>query len=76
MIVWLREQQGDHLLSLNGLLGDDDRRLEVPADLFDRHRFLLNGDNPFDHLDGRTPRLVTESLYIKRRATSNGASSD
>ena len=73
---WLRKQQGDHLLSLNGFLGDDDRRLEVPADLYDRHRLLDNGNNPFDRLDGRLPRLVTESLYIKRRGASPKAKED
>jgi DNA adenine methylase len=67
---WLRSQQGDHFLSLNGFLGDDDRRLEVAADLYDRHRLLANGENPFDRLDGRSRRLVTESLYIKSRSSS------
>ena len=62
---WLRQQQGDHVLSLNGFLGDDDRRLKVPTELYDRHRLL---DNGFDRLNRRTPRLVTESLYIKRRS--------
>ena len=64
---WLRKQQGDHLLSLNGFVGDENRMLDVPTDLYDRHRLLDNGDDPFDRLEGRTPRLVMESLYIKRR---------
>jgi len=76
LFAWLREQQGDHLLSLNGFLGDDDRRLEVPADLYDRHRLLDNGVNPFDRLDGRMPRLVTESLYIKRRGAPSKTKED
>jgi DNA adenine methylase len=64
---WLRKQKSDHLLSLNGFVGDENRMLDVPADLYDRHRLLDNGDDPFDRLEGRLPRLVTESLYIKRR---------
>jgi DNA adenine methylase len=62
---WLLQQQGDHVFSLNGFLGDDDRRLKVPPELYDRHRLL---DNGFDRLNRRTPRLVTESLYVKRRS--------
>jgi hypothetical protein len=40
----------------------------VPTDLYDRHRLLDSRDNPFDRLEGRTPRIVTESLYIKERS--------
>ena len=68
---WLRKQQGDHLLSLNGFLGDDDRRLEVPADLYDRHRLLDNGNNPFDRLDGRDASTGHgEPLYQAARCSS------
>jgi DNA adenine methylase len=73
---WLRKQQCDHFFSLNGFLGDEDRRLKVPADLYDRHRLLENGYSPLDHLYGRKPRLVTESLYIKRRCGSPTAVDD
>lgn len=70
---WLRQQQGDHLLSLNGFSGDDDRRLKVPTELYDDHRLL---DIGFDRLNRRTPRLVTESLYIKRRGAATKAEED
>jgi DNA adenine methylase len=67
---WLRKQQCDYFLSLNGFLGDEDRRLKVPADLYDRHRLLENGYSPLDHLYGRKPRLVTDSFYVKRKAVA------
>ena len=61
---WLRKQQGDHLLSLNGFLGDEDRRVEVPTDLYDRHRLLDNGNNPFDRLDGEDASTGHERASI------------
>jgi site-specific DNA-adenine methylase len=62
---WMRHQKGACLLSLNGYLGDADRRLDVPPDLFDEHLLLENGVNGFDRLGGGTPRPVSESLYIR-----------
>lgn len=62
---WLSHQRGACLLSLNGYLGDADRRLDVPPDLFDQHLLLDNGLNTFDCLGGETPRPVTESLYVR-----------
>lgn len=67
---WLRRQPSSYFLSLNGFLGDEDRRLEVPPDLYDEHLLIENGDNPFDRLAGREPRQVIESLYIRRRGSS------
>ncbi len=46
---WLRRQEGDYFVSLNGFLGDEDRRLQVPADLYEEHLLLDNGDNPECH---------------------------
>jgi DNA adenine methylase len=71
LFAWLSNQQCDHFLSLNGFLGDDDRRLNVPAQLYDRHRLLDNGYNPLDHIYGRKPRLVTDSFYVKRKAVAD-----
>jgi DNA adenine methylase len=64
---WLRHQRGDHLISLNGFLGDEDRTIAVPHDLYDDHVQVNNGDNPFDRLNGKATRPVTDSLYIKAR---------
>ena len=38
------------MLSLNGLLGDEDRTVAVPFDLYDEHVLLDNGVSPFDRL--------------------------
>jgi DNA adenine methylase len=64
---WLRHQRGDHLLSLNGFLGDEDRTIPVPEDLYDEHVQIKNGDNPFDRLNGKVSQAVSDSLYIKAR---------
>jgi len=63
---WLRGQRGDHLLSLNGFLGDEDRTVAVPDDLYDEHLLLDNGVSPFDRLNGGAALSLTDSLYIRR----------
>ena len=63
---WLRSQRGDYLLSLNGFLGDLDRTVAVPGDLYDVHLFLENGVSPFDRLNGEAAPPMTDSLYIMR----------
>ena len=50
--------------------------LKFPADLCNSPLLLDNGVNTFDLLHGREPRLVTDSLYIKRRATPIDVSCD
>ncbi len=69
---WLRHQRGDHLLSLNGLLGDEDRTIPVPEDLYDEHVQIRNGHNPFDRLNGKATRMVTDSLYVRARRPIQG----
>lgn len=64
---WLRGQRGDCLLSLNGFLGDVDRTVAVPSDLYDEHLLLDNGVSPFDRLNGEAASLMSDSLYIRRR---------
>lgn len=63
---WLRGQRGDSLLSLNGFLGDEDRTVAVPGDLYDEHLLLDNGVSPFDRLNGEAALPMTDSLYIRR----------
>ncbi len=53
-------------------MGSEDRRLDVPRDLYDEHLLIENGENWIDRLAGREPRQVSESLYIKRRSTPTG----
>lgn len=70
---WLRGQRGDYLLSLNGFLGQEDRTVAVPRDLYDEHLLLDNGTNPFDRLSGRVARPVSDSLYIGRRSPARSS---
>ena len=65
--VWLRKQPCDYLLSLNGHLGDQDRTVAVPTDLFDEHILLDNGVSPFERLNDDAALPVKDSLYIRRR---------
>jgi DNA adenine methylase len=69
---WLRRQRGDHLLSLNGFLGNEDRTIPVPEDLYDEHVQIRNGDNPFDRLNGKATGAMTDSLYIRARRPAGG----
>ena len=62
---WLRGQRCDYLLSLNGYLGDEDRTVAVPGDLYDEHLLLDNGVSPFDRLNGMAAPLMSDSLYIR-----------
>jgi hypothetical protein len=55
-----------------GYLGEEDRRLDVPADLFDEQVPIENGDSKIDRIAGREARPVPESLYIKRRPYDDG----
>lgn len=69
---WLRGQRGDHLMSLNGFLGDVDRTVAVPPDLYDEHLLLDNGISTFDRMIGRLALSVSDSLYIRLRRPGRG----
>jgi hypothetical protein len=71
---WLRGQRCDCLLSLNGYLGDEDRTVAVPGDLYDEHLLLDNGVSPFDRLNGEAALPLTDSLYIRRGRRPGGRS--
>jgi len=45
---WLRNQPCDYAFSLNGSLGDQDRTVDVPRDLFNDHILLDNGVSTCD----------------------------
>jgi DNA adenine methylase len=76
LFAWLRKQPCGYLLSLNGFVGGEDRRLDVPKDLYDEQIPIENGECAIDRLVGREPRLVTESLYIRWRGNRGAASSE
>ena len=70
LYAWLRQQPCGYLMSLNGYLGEEDRRLDVPKDLYDEHLLIEGGQSRIDRITGREPREVFESLYINRRGGS------
>ncbi|TWU49349.1 hypothetical protein Poly59_39630 [Rubripirellula reticaptiva] len=61
MFTWLERQRGEWFLSLNGFVGEEDRRISVPPHLFDEEIQLDAGLRPFQAAD--TSR-VTNSLYV------------
>lgn len=69
---WLGGQRGGCLLSLNGFLGDRDRTVAVPSDLYDEHLLLDNGVSPFDRLNGEAALPLIDSLYIRRGRRPGG----
>jgi DNA adenine methylase len=70
--AWLRGQPCDYAFSLNGYLGDEDRTVDVPTDLYDGHMLL---DNGFDRLNNKDALPVKDSLYIRRRGSNQPGSS-
>jgi hypothetical protein len=62
LFMWIREQPCSYFLSLNDSLGAEDRRLELPKDLYDDYLPIENAENTIDRIAGREPRRVTESL--------------
>lgn len=73
---WLRVQPCDYLFSLNGYLGDQDRTVAVPADLYDEHTLLDNGVSSFDRLNDDDALPVRDSLYIRRRGSHDAGLSE
>jgi DNA adenine methylase len=62
---WLGRQRAGYALSLNGFVGDEDRRMSVPEDLFDEHVLIDNGTSAITRLNGiRSPRM-RDSLYLR-----------
>ena len=60
---WLRSQKCSYLLSLNGFKNDEDRRIEVPDDVYEEHVLLDNGLNMYDQLH-KNRVVARDSLYI------------
>ncbi len=59
---WLGRQRGGYILTLNGFVGDEDRRVAVPPHLYDEHLQLEGRGNP---LVPGGDRRVTDALYLK-----------
>lgn len=64
---WLRKQPSDYFLSLNGFSGDQDRRIDVPVDLYDEHLLVDSGTSSLARMNGNAGGSLRDSLYISRK---------
>jgi len=63
---WVREQRGGYAISLNGFVGDEDRRLAVPDDLYDEQMLIDNGTSPLRRMNGGCGERMRDSLYVRQ----------
>jgi DNA adenine methylase len=64
---WLGTQQGGYALSLNGFIGDEDRRVEVPRALYDEEMLIDNGVSALRQMNRMTTPRLRDSLYLRVR---------
>lgn len=64
---WLRKQQSDYLLSLNGFSGEIDMRVDVPVDLYNEHLLVDSGTSSLARMNGNESSALRDSLYISRK---------
>lgn len=64
---WMRKQPACYLLSLNGFSGEEDRRIDVPDDLYDEHLLIDCGTSSLRRLNGNKGGALRDSLYVSRK---------
>lgn len=64
---WLRKQSASYLLSLNGFSGEEDRRVDVPTDLYGEHLLVDSGTSSLRKLNGNEGGALRDSLYISKK---------
>ena len=64
---WMGTQKGGYALSLNGFIGEEDRRIEVPKHLFDEEVLIDNGVSALRQMHGMTTPRLRDALYLKLR---------
>jgi len=63
---WMRVQNGNYVLSFDGISGNVDSTYSVPKDIYSEHKYLLSGNSSFKRTIGKSnDSVVYESLYIK-----------
>ncbi len=63
---WMRVQNGNYVLSFDGISGNVDSTYSVPKDIYSEHKYLLSGNSSFKRTIGKSSNsVVYESLYIK-----------
>ena len=68
LFSWLRSQPCNYMFSLNGFVDGQDRKVNVPGDLFDDSLQLDVETGAADRLIGLKSPTVTDTLYIKCRS--------
>ena len=61
---WLARQRGSYLLSLNGFVGGEDRRLAVPGNLYDKEMQI---DAGVGSMNTNGAIHIKNSLYVRTR---------
>ena len=56
-----------YAMSLNGFIGEEDRRIEVPQHLFDEELLIDNGVSALRQLHGMTTPRLRDALYLRLR---------
>lgn len=67
LFEWLGQQRGGYALSLNGFIGDEDRRVEVPQSLYEEQFLIDNGVSALRQFSGMTTPRLRDSLYLRLR---------
>lgn len=67
MFDWLGTQKGGYALSLNGFVGDEDRRVDVPQHLYDESLLIDSGVSAFRRLSRLPTPMQRDSLYLRIR---------
>ena len=52
-----------YILSYDGIRGTDDKRVDLPSDIYKQHKLLLSGDSTFSKMKGEK-KTVYESIYM------------
>jgi DNA adenine methylase len=67
MFEWLGKQKGGYALSLNGFVGDQDCRMDVPKSLYNEEMLIDNGQSALYRMNGMPSVRLRDSLYLKLR---------
>jgi len=67
LFEWLGQQKGGYAMSLNGFIGDEDRRINVPEHLYHEELLIDNGVSALRQMNGMTTPRLRDSLYLRLR---------
>lgn len=62
MFEWLKKQNGGYALSLNGFIGDEDRRMTVPTSVDDEATLIENGESAIRRINRMPTLRLRDSL--------------